>query len=134
MTASVGERAARPDPAEALYRVTADWTATYPDPICLQRGDAFSLSGETFDWDGHTWIWARSGDGREGWIPDDLARRSEGVLRAQEAFSAMELSCRAGEQLHGLKQRHGWVWCRHPDGRTGWVPHGRLEKVPPPAT
>lgn len=134
MTASVGERAARPGPAEALYRVTADWTATYPDPICLQRGDAFSLSDETFDWDGHTWIWARSEDGREGWIPDDLARRSEGVLRAQEAFSAMELSCRAGEQLHGLKQRHGWVWCRHPDGRTGWVPHGYLEKVPPPAT
>ena len=112
------------------YRVIADWIATCGDPIRLAAGDPLELTGRTERWDGHLWVWARSRDGREGWLPDSLVVAGAGGLlqdaRAREAYSAAELGCRAGQVLIGSARVHGWVWCRGPDGTEGWVPARNL--------
>ena len=111
------------------YCVSADWTATYADPITLEAGDPVSLSGRSENWDGHTWLWASNEAGKEGWIPDSLIRSADGAHTATKAYSAVELSCRTGETVIGVEQTHGWVLCRSEDGATGWVPKKNLELV-----
>ena len=112
------------------YQVIADWTATYRDPIRLVAGDPLELTGRTELWDGHLWVWARSRDGREGWLPDSYIVAGAGGehqgARARHAYSAAELDCRAGQILIGSATVHGWVWCRGPDGAEGWVPARNL--------
>lgn len=112
------------------YRVMETWTATYADPIRIDAGQQLLLSGETHDWDGNLWLWAKSAtDGKEGWIPDDLPEERDGRVISRQAFSAIELTCVAGETVEGGAARHGWVWCQADDGRSGWVPARRLEAV-----
>ena len=112
------------------YRVIESWTATYADPIRIEAGQQLSLSGETYDWDGNLWLWAKSAaDGKEGWIPDDLPEERDGKVVSRETFSAIELTCVAGETVEGDVARHGWVWCKAEDGRLGWVPAKHLEAV-----
>ena len=107
--------------------VIADHDASYSDPIVLKAGEAFDLSGRTELWDGHRWLWARAADGREGWIPDDLVESREGGTRARADYDALELTCRAGDRLTGLRSTHGWTWCRNAAGDCGWVPLRKLD-------
>lgn len=109
-----------------IYRVKADWQASYPDPIRFSAGEALCLTGRQEEWDGHLWLWARAPDGREGWVPDTIARRTAAGCIAGADYSAAELTCRSGERLTGESETHGWVFCRAPDGRTGWVPRRNL--------
>ena len=110
--------------------VTAAWEASYPDPIRVRAGEPVTLGGKEHDWKGHVWLWARSRDGKEGWIPDDLLEPRDGALVARRDFDAMELTCRRGEALEALSATHGWVLCRAEDGRTGWVPEENLAFQP----
>lgn len=103
-------------------RVREAWTASYADPIRLSAGDAVVLDGRRDNWDGHWWLWGQAPDGRAGWLPDSLLEGSGGTPRARHDYSAMELTCRAGDLLDGLGATHGWTWCRASDGREGWVP------------
>lgn len=108
------------------YRVIAGWTASYADPIGVAAGAPLHLTGRTELWDGHLWLWARSRDGREGWLPDSLVARGPGGARAREAYSAVELDCEAGQILIGEAEVHGWIWCHAADGAAGWVPARNL--------
>lgn len=72
-------------------RVIEDWQATYADPIRLAAGDMLYLTGHEDNWDGHTWLWARSSDGSEGWIPDNLICEAEGGHVAREDSEGMGL-------------------------------------------
>ena len=107
-------------------RVVEDLQAAYPDPIRLKAGDVLFLSGCQDDWDGHIWLWARSANGREGWIPDNLAVATEGGHVAKEDYTAAELTCRSGQVLTAKKETHGWVFCLSEDGSSGWVPRKNL--------
>jgi hypothetical protein len=109
-----------------IYTVTEDWTATYSDPINLTAKERVELTGRQDDWDGHIWLWAKSVAGLEGWIPDSLVEEVNGLHRAREDYTAMELSCQAGEVIQGIKETHGWVLCQSPKGRIGWVPQKNL--------
>ena len=51
-------------------------------------------------------------DRKEGWIPDDLPEERDGRVISRQAFSAIELTCVAGETVEGGVARHGWVWCQ----------------------
>lgn len=102
---------------------------SYPDPITLREGAAFSLSGREEIWDGHKWLWARSADGREGWVPDDLVVRSKNRLVAAYDYSAVELSAAPGEYVDAGRETHGWVWCCNDDGELGWLPARVLAKA-----
>lgn len=111
--------------------VIADHDASYEDPIAFGAGDVVTLSGQTDLWDGHRWLWARAADGREGWIPDDIAEIRDGEAIALKDYDAKELTCRAGEALTGLKSTHGWTWCRNAAGDCGWVPARKLASKEP---
>lgn len=107
------------------FVVTADWRASYDNPIAVTAGTPLTLSGREDSWDGYRWLWAEA-EGRAGWVPDSLARREGECIVAARNFAARELTCCAGDRLEGLEETHGWVWCRAIDGRTGWVPSGNL--------
>lgn len=111
------------------YEVTLGWQASYDDPIRLRAGDAVVPDGRQERWEGHLWLWARGPDGREGWVPDDLLRREAGGWFARRDYSAVELSCAAGQVLEGGEAGHGWVWCRSEGGGEGWVPRRNLAPV-----
>ena len=113
------------------YRVIADWTASYADPLQLAAGAPVQLTGRAERWDGHLWLWARAGDGREGWIPDSLVRQGASGPVASDAYAATELTCRAGEVVSAARAIHGWVWCRTATGRAGWVPARNLAPLAP---
>jgi len=106
---------------------TDGWQASYADPVRVRAGAPLTLSGREDIWDGHRWLWARAADGRAGWVPDTLVS-PEG--RAVRAYSAMELSCVAGEEMEALEDIHGWTLCRNGAGAEGWVPSRHLREVP----
>lgn len=108
--------------------VREGWDAAYDDPVIVEAGGRLRLTGERDVWDGFTWIWAISKDGKEGWVPDTLIiETAEGVFAA-EAFSAVELTCLPGAELDILRETHGWAWCRDAQGSEGWVPLRNLDR------
>ena len=112
--------------------VVADWTAAYDDPITLDEGEEVWLTEKTENWGGHVWVWAKDRAGREGWIPDSISERAGAKTYAKIAFSAQELTCHRGEELHSLDETHGWVLCRNSNGSVGWVPGENLSEAQEP--
>jgi hypothetical protein len=111
------------------FRVVENWQATYADPIRFAAGDLVYLTGRRDNWDGHIWLWAKSADGLEGWIPDSIVRQGEAGCIAREDYTAAELTCQTGQVLTGEKETHGWVYCRSMDGSAGWVPRKNLDPI-----
>jgi len=111
------------------FIVVKDWVATYANPISISAGEQVELTGRQEDWDGHIWLWAKSADGLEGWIPDSLFDIGKTLHLAKDDYTAVELSCQTGQVLSGIKETHGWVYCRSADGRLGWVPRRNLEQL-----
>jgi len=102
--------------------------ASYADPIEVAKGAVVSLTGREDNWDGHRWLWAIADDGREGWVPDDLITETDVGSIAARDFSAIELTCEAGETVEILWETHGWAWCRKGDGSKGWLPLQKLSR------
>jgi len=96
--------------------------ASYEDPIKVATGERLTPTGRQEIWDGHRWLWAIAEDGREGWVPDDLITEIDGRTVACRAYSAVELTCAAGEAVEVFCETHGWAWCRNGGGREGWLP------------
>jgi SH3-like domain-containing protein len=109
------------------YRVTKSWTTVYSDPITVNAGERLVLSGKEDMWEGHRWLWARSAAGKEGWVPDSLITAGPEGAIARSAYTAVELDCVVGDVLEAVDETHGWVMCRNPEGRAGWVPRSHLE-------
>jgi len=108
--------------------VLENHNASYAEPIRVAKGAALSLTGREDVWDGHRWLWAVADDAGEGWIPDDLITETDDGPIASRDFSAIELTCSAGEAVDVIWETHGWAWCRKSDGREGWVPLRNLSK------
>jgi len=96
--------------------------ASYEDPIKVATGARLTATGRQEIWDGHRWLWAIAEDGKQGWVPDDLITVIDGRTVARRAYSAVELTCAAGEAVEVLCETHGWAWCRNGGGREGWLP------------
>ena len=110
--------------------VITPYSVFYADPISVNQGDAIALTGRTDNWQGHTWLWARASDGREGWVPDSLIDSpATGTAVVQFDYSAQELDCTKDEVLRVVKHTHGWTWCINRTGKERWVPdqHLRVE-------
>lgn len=102
--------------------------ASYADPIAVGKGDLLTLTGREDVWDGNRWLWAVAEDGREGWIPDDLVTETgEGPVASRD-YSAIELTCSAGDAVEVILESHGWAWCRKGDGSEGWLPLRNLSE------
>ncbi|MEP5760410.1 MAG: hypothetical protein ABJ327_14090 [Litoreibacter sp.] len=108
------------------YSVRTKWEAAYKDPIVLHHGEELWLNGDTHEWEGHVWVWAKNQANKEGWIPDTLVKTAAGKHYANAPFSAQELSCEVGEYLVTTNEKHGWIWCRSEAGLEGWVPKRNL--------
>ena len=67
-------------------------------------------------------------DGREGWVPDDLVTETDDGTVASRDFSAIELTCSAGDAVDIVWETHGWAWCRNRDGSEGWLPLRNLSE------
>ena len=102
--------------------------ASYAEPIKVAKGAVLSLTGREDVWDGHRWLWAFADDGGEGWVPDDLIIEIDERPVASRDFSAIELTCSAGDAVEIIRKTHGWAWCRTCDGSEGWLPLGNLAK------
>ncbi|QDL92728.1 hypothetical protein FDP22_13610 [Paroceanicella profunda] len=110
--------------------VIADHAAIYPDPVRVERGAVLVLDGREDIWDGHRWLWATDPEGRAGWVPDTLISPEDTPPRALRRYSALELTCRAGELLELVDATHGWGWCRSATGAEGWLPLRNLGLPP----
>ncbi len=108
--------------------VLEEHNASYADSIEVARGAPLSLTGREDVWDGHRWLWAVADDGGQGWVPDDLISETDDGPVALRDFSAIELTCAAGEVVESLWETHGWAWCRKRDGGKGWVPLRNLSE------
>ncbi len=111
-----------------LRVVLENHSASYADAIEVAKGAVLSLTGREDVWDGHRWLWAVAGDGREGWVPDDLIAEIDERPVASRDFSAIELTCSAGDAVQFISKTHGWAWCRTSDGSEGWLPLRNLSK------
>ena len=111
-----------------LRVVVENHSASYAKSIEVAKGAFLSLTGREDVWDGHRWLWAVADDGREGWVPDDLITEIDERPIASRDFSAIELTCAAGEAVEIIRETHGWAWCRKYDGSEGWLPLRNLSK------
>ncbi len=59
---------------------------------------------------------------------DDLITEIDERPVASRDFSAIELTCSAGEAVDVIWGTHGWAWCRKCDGSEGWLPIGNLSE------
>ena len=96
--------------------------AYYEDPIALEAGEEFILSGRRDAWEDnpeHIWLWAIAQDGREGWVPEGFAVVKDDKAIAPYAYFARELNVVAGESLTIVRKMNGWAWCESNTNKTG---------------
>ncbi len=102
------------------FTANADYTETDSEPIRLAAGDQVDAGPADHAWPG--WVWATDGHGHDGYVPEEILEPlGGGRFVARAAFDPTVLAVRRGDLLESLRQIHGWHWCRHADGREGWV-------------
>jgi len=108
--------------APRLCRVIAAYTRAYADPIRIRAGESVTLTGREDNWQGWIWIWAISGAGKAGWMPQAAVERRGEQTVARYDYDARELSVGAGDPVTVERAASGWLWCVAAAGRSGWVP------------
>lgn len=106
--------------------VRESWTASYPDPLAVEIGDRVRWVDREDEGEYVGWKWAIGPDGREGWAPQVWFTVTGSEGRARRAYSARELSVRAGDEVLPLDGFSGWLWVIDRSGRCGWVPETSL--------
>ena len=114
-------------PQREFCRVITDYRSAYPDPIVLGVGDEVTIEDRESKWSG--WIWCASRHGRSGWVPEKYVRRTGNSGAMLRDYAATELSVIKGDPLTIIDVESGWLWCRHEDGRLGWVPTEHVERM-----
>jgi hypothetical protein len=101
-------------------RVVRDYTVQYPDPIRVSAGQRVKVAWED---DGHLgWWWCQAPDRREGWMPVEVLGMDGSEAVVLEDYEATELAVRSGEEVLVERERHGWLWVKNQEGRSGWIP------------
>jgi methylated-DNA-[protein]-cysteine S-methyltransferase len=101
-------------------------TAASVDPLAVQIGDRVRWVDRHGASERAGWQWAIGPDGREGWAPPGWFTTSGREARSRRAYSARELTVRAGEAVLPLDGYGGWLWVIDRFGRCGWVPEASL--------
>lgn len=107
------------------YVVTGAHTKSYADALVVNTDDTVALAARDDEWPG--WIWCRDVAGKGGWLPEEITEQNGDSGRVREPFDTIELTVEIGEFVRGARIVAGWQWCRHQDGREGWVPVECLE-------
>jgi SH3-like domain-containing protein len=72
------------------------------------------------------WVWGRDPHGIEAWVPESYLEVQGRVARLIADYDSTELTVTAGEAVEVVEATAGWSWCRHRDGRRGWIPSRNL--------
>ena len=64
-----------------------------------------------------------------GWVPARHLSAPSGTALVLTAYDTTELPTHVGDVLEVVAEDRtsGWLWCRTPEGREGWVPVKTLE-------
>jgi hypothetical protein len=114
-------------PAGMVAVAVREYARSYDDPIAVaagievvpdpERSAATDISG---------WVWCKSPDGREGWVPEGWLEQKDGRSVLKRDFSALELSVRPGDRIELILSESGFAYGRTAAGEQGWVPDGVL--------
>ncbi|TQV82100.1 SH3 domain-containing protein [Denitrobaculum tricleocarpae] len=107
------------------------WTQSYSPALSVRAGETVTLGAKDADWP--EWIWCRNSEGLGGWLPaSSLSSQTEGeAAKLLTDFDTIELTVKEGEELEGVEERGGWIWCRSHIGMEGWVPLDHVEPFDP---
>lgn len=111
------------------FRVLADYEVVDPHPLRVRAGNTVRPQREDSGWPG--WVWVEVPQQHAGWIPVSCLEnaRAESTICRMD-FDGTDLSACRGDLLTALHTEPGWIFARHPDGRTGWFPLFNLKPVP----
>ncbi len=101
-------------------RVTTPHQSNYPNPIKFDRGDDLVVGG--WDKENPGWIWTKTGNGNEGWAPEQILAINGESAVAKEDYIATELTTKLGDILTVHRELAGWYWVTTKAGKNGWVP------------
>ncbi len=100
--------------------VTQAHTKSYADPLVVREDEIVSLGDRDDEWPG--WIWCVDKAAQGGWLPEEIVEQTGDTGRIRGTFDTTELTVDVAEVVYGGCIVAGWQWCRHTDGREGWVP------------
>lgn len=108
-------------------RVTKDYQVSNTDPFRVQSNEPFYVSERIDFWNGNPdwiWIWCTDQHGKSGWVPKNRIHMNSDTINAtiSSAYSALELTVVAGDELEVVEEESGWLWCVDQQGNRGWVP------------
>jgi hypothetical protein len=100
-------------------------------PIVVVLGDELTIGDRDDEWP--AFVLVTTSTGSQGWVPQmQLTRIGEGhkgkkgakKYTARSRYDTTELPVGEGTELTVLEADlgSGWLWCRDPHGREGWVP------------
>ena len=61
--------------------MTAAYKCAYPTPLRVKQGEVVAAEPRDCEWPG--WIWCRSEDGVEGWLPEEFLILDESAAQAE---------------------------------------------------
>jgi uncharacterized protein YgiM (DUF1202 family) len=118
---------------ERKCRVVKDHQAEFPDPIVVATGETVAVSERISVWEKNpawTWSWCTDQREKSGWVPKNVIQMDAGgqIGTALAAYSAIELTVTAGQELTIEQEESGWFWCYDQQGKRGWVPISHVKE------
>jgi len=105
-------------------RVAVGYASAYPVALVVQRGARLTVEPRPSEYPG--WVWCRDSRGTGAWVPEAFLEITAGVALATTDYDSTELTVASGEEVQVLGEVAGWAWCKHRDGRKGWLPADQL--------
>jgi hypothetical protein len=111
-----------------MRRVVATAAHEIPDraPLRVSVGQRVDVGDRDTEWPEFVFVTAPQGS---GWVPARHLSASSGSAVVLTEYDTTELPTRPGEVLDVVAEDlvSGWMWCRSPEGREGWVPVKTLD-------
>lgn len=111
-----------------MRRVVATAAHEIPDrpPVQLRVGQRVEVGDRDTEWPEFVFVTASNGC---GWVPARHLSAQAGTAVVLTEYETTELPTHVGEVLDVVAEdsASGWVWCRSPGGREGWVPMKTLD-------
>jgi hypothetical protein len=111
-----------------VRRVVAKVAHQIPErpPLQLIVGESVEAGEPDSEWPEFVFVTTSRGS---GWVPARHLSAPFGHAIVQTPYDTTELPTQDGEVLEVLTDdlASGWLWCRSPAGREGWVPAKTLE-------
>ncbi|HLZ64189.1 MAG TPA: SH3 domain-containing protein [Ktedonosporobacter sp.] len=117
-----------PNQTTKTCRVIKDHQAAYPDPLHMHAGETLLVSKKEYPWNDNpdwTFVWCTNQQGKSGWVPKKYIEQPG--AQALYEYNCLELSVKVGEEVAGVQEECGWIWCTNQQGKSGWVPLENIE-------